>query len=262
MLVPVLALDGWGSRPREKTRTPSMQKSVRCVLIGMGSLVALVAAIVLLALFLPESPSEIEHMGAFDVYRFHYSNIGEPGHSRKELWYRGKRLAEDPALASLNPAQDRIIFVNATDSSPGEPAPKGNGIYYFDSQNQKKYLLAGGKFADFYNGEIGLGVASFPRKSNSTPWSPDGSFAVVGYGDSKGLPKAVLENGQVVLRDETERVLLVDLATGEVRSAADLLDVSDLARVIFRGWSDDKSTLFFSVDAEKRTLPVSAVEKR
>ena len=239
-----------------------MQKSVKFILIGMASLVALLAAIVLLALFPPESPTEIEHLGVFDVYRFHYSSIGEPGHSRKELWYRGKQLAQDPALVSLNPAEDKIIFVNAMDSAPGRPAPKGNGIYYFDSQNQKRYLLASGKFPYFYNGEIGLGVAPLPRKSNATPWSPDGSFAVVSYGDSLGLPKAALENGQVVLRDETERVLLVNLATGEARSAADLIGVSDLAHIIFRGWSDDKSTLYFGVDGEERSLRLSAIEKR
>jgi hypothetical protein len=239
-----------------------MRTSVKYALIGMGSLAALVAVIVILAVFLPESPKEIEHLGAFDVYRFHYSNIGEPGHSRKELWYRGKRLARDPAIASLSPAGDRIIFVNAMDSPPGVPAPKGNGIYYFDSRNQKKYLLVSGKFPDFYNGEIGLGVANVVQKSNSTPWAPDGSFAVVSYGDSPGLPKAVLENGQAVLRDDTERVLLVNLTTGEVRSAADLFNVSDQAHVIFRGWSGDKSTLLFRVNGEERMLPISAVEKK
>src|SRR5258707_1991349 len=119
-----------------------MQKSVKFILIGMASLVALLAAMVLLALFLPESPTEIEHLGAFDVYRFHYSSIGEPGHSRTELWNRGQQLAQDPALVSLSPAEDKIIFVNAMDSAPGQPAPKGNGIYYFDPQNQKHYLLA------------------------------------------------------------------------------------------------------------------------
>ena len=109
------------STGREKIRTQSMQKSVKFILIGMASLVALLAAIVTLVLFLPESPTEIEHLGAFDVYRFHYSSIGEPGHSRKELWYRGKQLAQDPALVSLNPAEDKIIFVNAMDSAPGRP---------------------------------------------------------------------------------------------------------------------------------------------
>jgi hypothetical protein len=239
-----------------------MQKSVKFILIGIASPVTLLAVIVLLAVFWPESPTEIEHLGAFDVYRFHYSSIGEPGHSRKELWYHGEQLAQDPTLVSLNPAEDKIIFVNAMDSAPGRPAPKGNGIYYFDSQNQKKYLLASGKFPNFHNGEIGLSAAPVPRKANTTPWSPDGSFAVVSYGDSLGLPKAVLENERVVVRDETEKVLLVNLATGEARSAADLIGVSDLAHIIFRGWSDDKSTLFFGVNSEERSLRLSAIEKR
>ena len=214
--------------------------------------------IILVALFLPESPKEIEHLGVFDVYHFHYSGIGEPGHSRRELWYHGKQLAEYPEEVSLNPGQDRIIFVNAIDAPPGAPVPKGNGIYYFDSRNQKKYLLTVGKFPAFFNGKITLGAGS-PGNLNANPWSPDESFAVVSYGDSTNLPKAVEKNGQVVIPFEKESVLLVDLATGEVRNAADLLDVSESEHIIFRGWSDDNSAMLFRVGNEDRILPVSAV---
>jgi hypothetical protein len=239
-----------------------VQKAIKYVLIGIGSLVAPAAAIILLAIFLPESPSEIEHLGVFDVYHFHHSSIGEPGHSRRELWYHGKQLAEYPEEATLNPEQDRIIFVNARDAPPGAPTPKGNGIYYFDSRSQKKYLLTSRKFPEFFNSKISLGVASLPRNSDATPWSPHESFAVVSYGDNTNLPKAVLKSGQIGFPFEKENVLLVDLGTGEVRNAADLLNVSESEHIIFRGWSDDNSAMFFSVGGEARMLPVSAVLKK
>ena len=76
---------------------------------------------------------------------------------------------------------------------------------------------------------------------------------MVSYGDGTKLPELVFKK---------ESVLLVDLATGEVRNAADLLDVSDEEHVIFLGWSHDHSTMFFRVGDQDRTLPVSAVLRK
>jgi len=61
---------------------------------------------------------------------------------------------------------------------------------------------------------------------------------------------------------ETTSSILGEITDTSNAALAGATDVSDLAHVIFRGWSDDKSTLFFSVDGEERMLPVSAVEKR
>jgi hypothetical protein len=84
---------------------------------------------------------------------------------------------------------------------------------------------------------------------------------VINEGDI-GLPKAVEKNGRIIIPFEKESVLLVDLATGKVRNAAELLGVSESQHIVFERWSDDKSVLFFSVDDEARTLDVSTVTKK
>lgn len=237
-----------------------MHKAIKYILIGFGSLAGLVIVIIALVVILPESPSSKESRGPFEIYWYHYSGLGEPGRSRSELWYRGKQLAEYPTFTSINPEMDRIIFVNARDSGFGGPVPKGNGIYYFDARNKKRYLLAAGKYPSFFNGERGWPGSG--TRINATPWSPDGSFAVVSYGDSTNLPKAVEKNGRVIIPFEKESVLLVDLATGEARNAAELLGVSESEHIIFERWSDDKSVMFFTVGDDQRTLDVSAVGKK
>src|SRR5258708_38184514 len=62
---------------------------------GLGGLAALIVAIfavILAVVFWPEKPSSVERLGAFEVYRYHYDSLGEPGHERMELWYHGRRL--------------------------------------------------------------------------------------------------------------------------------------------------------------------------
>ena len=228
-----------------------MPKVVTYILVGAGGLVALVAGLLVLAVYLPESPDSIEHRGPFDIYWYHYPGLGEPGRSRTELWYHGRRLAEYPAYTSINPEMDRIIFVEVKNAPLDAPAPKGNGIYYFDARSGKQYLLAAGKSPAFYNGE-----RSWPgsgARIDATPWSSDGSFAVVSYGDGTKLPELVFKQ---------ESVLLVDLATGEARNAAGLLGVSESEHIVFRRWSTDNSVMYFTVGDEERTLPVSVVGKK
>jgi hypothetical protein len=237
-----------------------MRKAIKYILIGFGSLLGLVILVIAFIVILPESPSSKESRGPFEIYWYHYASLGEPGRSRSELWYRGKQLAEYPTFTSINPEMDRIIFVNARDSGFDSPAPKGNGIYYFDTGNKKRYLLAAGKYPSFFNGVEGWPGSG--TRINATPWSPDGSFAVVSYGDSTSLPKAAEKNGRIIIPFEKESVLLVDLATGKVRNAAELLGVSESQHIVFERWSDDKSVLFFSVDDEARTLDVSVVTKK
>jgi len=229
-----------------------MRKATKYTLIGIGSLAAFVVGAALLVVFLPEKPSSIDHQGSFDVYHFHNSRLGEPGYSRQELWYHGKRLAEYPTDASLHPEQDRILFVNARDAPSGAPDPKGNGIYYFDARSEKQYELTRGKYPSFSNGERNWPGGSTPNP-NTIPWSRDGSFAVVSYRDHLQPPDWTFR---------TESVLFVDLATGAVQNAADLLGVSELEHITFRGWSEDGSLMFFGVGDDERTLPATAVAKR
>jgi hypothetical protein len=229
-----------------------VNRLLKFILIGAGGLVGLVIVVILIAIFWPQKPTHIEAHGAFDIYWYHFASIGEPGHSYPELWHKGKRLAAYPTYVSLNPEGDRLIFVNAMDGGFDERIPKGNGIYYFDTRKGKQYKLTDAKYPSFYNGEKWWDLRDRPTP-NATPWFPDESFAVVSYGDGLKIPE---------LTYKKERVLFVHLATGKVRSAADLLEVSDDEHIIFRGWSDDHLTLFFRVGEEDRTLPISAVLKK
>jgi len=204
----------------------------------------LVVAFTLVVAFLPEKPSSIERRGAFEIYWYHYDSIGEPGHERMELWYERQRLAEYPTYTSFNPELDRIIYVDAKDTGFQKPNPESNGIYYFDARNRKKYKLRTNGYPSFLNGarEFSANRSEIPI---ATPWSPDGTFAVISY--------ALYDPGPRWDRKET---LIVDLATGGTRNVADLLEVNESENIVFRGWSRN-STMIFSVGDEMREFPVS-----
>jgi hypothetical protein len=217
---------------------------------GLGGLAALIVAIfavILAVVFWPEKPSSVERRGAFEAYWYHYDSLGEPGHERMELWYHGRRLAEYPTYTSLNPELDRIIYVDAKDTGFQKPNPESNGVYYFDARNGKKYKLRTNGYPSFLNGarEFPGNGAQIPK---ATPWSPDGTFAVISCALYDPSPP----------RWDHKETLIVDLATGSARNVADLLDVNESENVIFRGWSQNL-TMIFAVGDETRELPLAAV---
>lgn len=220
-----------------------MTKAARSVAMGVGGFLALAVVIVAVAVLWPESPDHIVRRGSFEIYEFHHPGLGEPGYSHHELWCRGQRVARYPNDMWFNANEDGVIVVNAKDSPPDAPPPKGNGIYYFDARNAKQYLLAEGKYPAL------LGTEKWQSASgewlNTNPWSQDGKLVVVSYGDRIALP---------TLRFRKESALVVDLDTGEVRKAAKLLGVDESQPILFRGWSLQDSTLVFTVGSEERRL--------
>jgi len=163
----------------------SMNRKLKWLLYGFGGLAALVfATVVVLVAFVifgPEKkPYRTEARGVFDIYWYHYEGLGEPGHEEVELWHRGKRLTARPKYTSVSPAGDRILYVDIDSRQLQMRNPPSNGLYYFDARAEKKYKLLAAGEPWFLNGQ-----AEFPLSGtevpNASPWSPDGSFAVVDY---------------------------------------------------------------------------------
>ena len=229
-----------------------MNKKLKWLLYVCGGLAALtvagVVAFVLFFIFGPEKkPYRTEARGVFDIYWYHYDGLGEPGHEEVELWHRGKRLTARPKYTSVSPAGDRILYVDIDSRQLQMRNPPSNGLYYFDARIEKKYKLLAAGEPWFLNGQ-----AEFPLSGtevNASPWSPDGTFAVVDY---------ELQDPEH-WRSRRKQVLFVNLATGETRDAAEVLG-SEAEGLVFRGWSDH-GTMLFSQGDEVREVPVSAIIK-
>ena len=209
---------------------------------GLATLGLLLTAVFFVWLNQPMKPYKIEPRGAFEIHWFHYGGLGAPGHEELQLWYHGERLAERPAYSSVSPTRDRIIYVE----DALEPRKANSGFYYFDSRTGRKFRLRG--YATFLNG-----TAEFPDEGieirDASPWSPDGTFAVVSYAELVGY------------KSWEKDALIVDLETGETKDAADLLGVAKQDGIIFRGWSDH-ATMLFTVGDERRELPISEALKK
>jgi hypothetical protein len=197
----------------------------------------------------PESPTSIDHYGEFDIYDFHSTNIGEPGYTLYELYCHGKRLAEFPRALSINPGKDRVLYVDAADAGLTGPIPARNGLYYFDALTKHEYKVLSSRYPSFLNADFVFPLPGQPKIENAYPWSPDGRFAVVSYGE---------DTNWMTLKYDVEAALIVDLENGKLQNAAGLLGVSQSEHIIFRGWSEDTTTMIFDVGRWRHTLPISA----